>query len=196
MICWLMHRFGVAAPLVGDLIEASARRSRTWVLRQAAVAIVRSMARDLATARSLALRGLVLAWALNRLFAELRRPVMMATGSWTFPLDLWLTQRLSIRIPVSFMAVEFCSAIAIGWLVSRLHRPHSMAIVSAYVATLLMVFVGGTVNSFGRGYGFDAFGFVANSLFPFVVVPIAVLSGGLLVRQDAFRTSGERKAPR
>jgi hypothetical protein len=56
-----------------------------------------------------------------------------------------------------------------------------MAMVLVYLATVLVFYLGGFFNSLPRGVA--AFGFVdlaVNALFPFVVVPMAVIGGGLV----------------
>ena len=94
---------------------------------------------------------------------------------------LWLTRHFGVYIPVYFLIEEGVGAIIIGWTVSRLHRPYSMPMVLVYVATVQVFDVGGFLNLFHRGLSeFGVLGLAINSVFPFVIVPLAMVLGGLL----------------
>jgi hypothetical protein len=62
---------------------------------------------------------------------------------------------------------ECFGAVITGWVVSRLHRPYGLALVSVYLASLMIFFGGGFINSWPK------------ALFLFVVVPAAILIGAL-----------------
>jgi hypothetical protein len=102
-------------------------------------------------------------------------------AGWAWKVNLWLTWHLGVYVPVSLLIVEGLGAIITGWTVSRLHRPCSMPMVLVYVATVLMFDLGGFFNSFHRGLSeFGVMGLAINSVFPFVIVPLAMVLGGLL----------------
>jgi len=176
----LMHRVDVPAPLIGDLLEGRREHSAAWFWRQTLVAIVVALTASIRVDRVRFLRAFVLAWLLNRGIASLRWPAMTLLEGWTGPLDRWLTTRGVVFLPASFLAVEFVGAVLTGWLVARLHRGQGLAASAVYVASLLLLYAGGFVNSFGQGlWRFGVFGLFLNLLFPFVVIPAAVLGGAL-----------------
>jgi hypothetical protein len=181
-VIWLMDRFGVPDALVGDLVERQDRQpSRLRFWRQTVGAILNAVRRDVLGHGALAVRALLVGWTLHWLVVQCRQPVMWMSAGWAWKANLWLTRSLGVYIPVPFLVVEFVGALAIGWTVSRLHRPHGMAMVLVYLATVLVFYLGGFFNSLPRGVA--AFGFVdlaVNALFPFVVVPMAVIGGGLV----------------
>ena len=106
---------------------------------------------------------------------------MQLMGGWAWKVNLWLTWRLGVYIPVSLLIVEGLGAIITGWTVSRLHRPYGMPMVLVYVVTVLVFDLGGFSSSFQRGVSeFGVMGLAINSVFPFVIVPLAMVLGGLL----------------
>jgi hypothetical protein len=177
--CWLMDRFGVSEALVGDLLEGQYRhRSRFRFWRQTIVAILNATRHDVLGHGALALRAVLVGWTLHWIIAKCRRPGMQLMAGWAWKVDLWLTRNLGVYIPVYFLIEESVGAIIIGWTVSRLHRPYSMLV---YVATVQLFDLAGFFNSFQRGLSeFGLMGLAVNSVFPFVIVPLAMVLGGLL----------------
>ena len=182
--CWLMERFGVPKALTGDLVEAARGRSCLWLWRQALAALLSSASRDVLTHPALVARALVVAWSLHWVFGRLRRPVMfaMAGSQWTsWKIQYWLSGLVGAPVPpLSILTAECFGALITGWVVSRLHRPYGLALVSVYVASLMIFFGGGFLNSWPKAFfAMGPIGLVINSVFLFVVVPAAVLIGAL-----------------
>lgn len=179
---WLMDRFGVSEALVGDLLEGQYRhRSRLRFWRQTIVAILNATRHDVLGHGALALRAVLVGWTLHWLIAQCRRPAVQLMAGWAWKVNLWLTWHLGVYIPVSLLIVEGLGAIITGWTVSRLHRPYSMPMVLVYVATVLVFGLGGFFNSFQRAVSeFGVMDLAINSVFPLVIVPLAMVLGGLL----------------
>lgn len=96
---WLMDRFGVPEPLVGDLLEERSRhRSALWQWRQTLVAILWTVARDIRAHRWLAARAVVTGWAVGQLAAPIRRIAMpLMSGAWVSNSEQWLVNSLGHR---------------------------------------------------------------------------------------------------
>jgi hypothetical protein len=181
---WLMNRFGVPEPLVGDLLEErSRRRSALWQWRQTVVAILWAVARDIRAHRWLAARAVLTGWAVGQLAAPVWRIAMpLMSGAWVSNSEQWLSNSLGFPIvPLPFLIVMSATAVITGWVVARLHRGFEMSMVSAYIVALLIFYVGGFINSLDRGVqALGVYGLAVNSVFPFVVTPALVVLGGLL----------------
>jgi len=59
---WLMEHFGIAEPIVGDVVEESVRRPPSWIWTQALSAILRAIAHDLLAHPVVAVRAILIAW--------------------------------------------------------------------------------------------------------------------------------------
>ncbi len=179
---WLLNRFGVDQALIGDLIEEH-RTGRTapWLWRQTLVAVVKTVTINARHHYWLGLRAMVIGWTIHALVVRGRRPAMLLMSSWSWKVDLWLRRTLSIYLPTSFMLVEALGAVLIGWTIARLHRPYEFSMVSLFVASLLVFDAAGFVNSFQRGLStMGPLGLAINSVFPFLIVPIAIFCGACL----------------
>ncbi len=181
---WLMDRFGVSEPLVGDLLEERSRQnSAFWLWRQTFVAILRTVARDMRSHRWLAARAVITGWVVGQLAAPLRRIAMpLMSGAWVWNSEQWLRDSLGFPItPLPFLVVMSATAVITGWVVARLHRGIEMSMVSAYIVALLIFYLGGFINSLDRGLqAFGVYGLAVNCVFPFIVTPALVVIGGLL----------------
>jgi hypothetical protein len=126
---WLMERFGVGKALVGDLVERYARRrSRVWFWRQALLAIALSSVKDLVEHKLLFARALLIGyaslWALTNL-AYIVVPLFMDVAP--------VRQVFVLRL------LMFAIVMLIGWLIGRLHRPYSGAMVLGFVAVVWLL---------------------------------------------------------
>ena len=90
----LMVRFGVLQPLIGDIVEASAKRSRLWFWSQAFAAVTRAVVN--ATFQSRALTASVVASALTG---------VVVTYESALTLYLWATRFLVLPHSRMFMFV-------------------------------------------------------------------------------------------
>jgi len=129
--------------LLGDLIEQYRQgRSGIWYWRQVIAAIVVSNVHDVAAHKLLAVRALTIGWALYYLFSF---PVTWAGRV----AENWLSQQVIVCAPTWFgcqfwlnqFSVEFLIYIAAaisGWIVARLHRRYWVAMLSLYVASVLL----------------------------------------------------------
>jgi hypothetical protein len=174
--CWLMTRFGVHDSLIGDLAGHRRGRSAVWLWRQALVAIASAVVAVVGRHYWLAVRAVAIGWASYALVARGHRPAMWAMSDWAWKVDLWLSRTLLVFIPTSFMMVEAAGAVAIGWVVARLHRPYSLPMASMFIVSLLLFDAAGFVNSWR---GFDT-AVAVNAIFPFGIVPLLVLFGASL----------------
>jgi hypothetical protein len=178
----LMERFRVDEALIGDLIEQHhAGRPVLWLWQQALVALAKTAIDDVGRHHWFAVRAILVGWSLHALVSLCRRPAMLLMAGWSWKVDLWLTQTLFVYIPISFMVVEGVGAAAIGFIIARLNRPYGLSMVSLFVISMLIVDAIGFINSFQRGISaFGPVGLAINSAFPFIIVPVAFLTGACL----------------
>jgi hypothetical protein len=126
---WLMETFNVGQALTGDVIERYARgRSRVWFWRQALLAIALGSVKDLVEHKLLFARALLVGyaslWALTNL-AYMVVPLFMDVAP--------VRQVFVLRL------LMFAIVMLIGWLIGRLHRPHSGAMVLGFVAVVWLL---------------------------------------------------------
>ncbi len=119
---WLLERFCADVALAGDLVEQYREgRSLAWYWKQAIAAVgVYSMSQILEH-KWLAVRaiatGYVIWYVLNNMFLHgVLKPVMDT--------DV---------LRVAYVGIGYSFWIANGWIIARLHRPYSTAMVMAYV---------------------------------------------------------------
>ena len=132
---WLMERGGVAAVLIGDLVEASARHRSVWLWWQASGAIAGALARDISAHPVVALRAVSLGLVLlatcqppmEWLWRQLNLPFSLAVVH--FGLEHQIALTASIVRSMLFMPTSF----GIGWLVARLHRSRTPAMVLGFL---------------------------------------------------------------
>jgi hypothetical protein len=188
---WLLERVAVPEALIGDLDEGRrAGRSRRWFARQAAVAIVQTVARQCSMATistALVASALLFVWFegalklysafLNSLHVESR---LVHPRLFYF---VWIIYCLPLN-------TGWCAGCAVtGWLVARLHRGHPAAVGLMTAAVQLPVVVW-----FGWPYLrllvhveppfspllSDHVGYLFDTLIAFVGMPLCTLIGGLL----------------
>lgn len=119
---WLLERFCTDVALTGDLIEQYRDgRSVVWYWKQAIAAVSVYSVSQILEHKWLAVRaiatGFVFWYVLNNMFLKgVLKPVMDTTG---------------LRVAYTFIGYAFW--ITNGWIIARLHRPYSAAMVMAYV---------------------------------------------------------------
>jgi hypothetical protein len=119
---WLLERFCTDVALAGDLVEQYRDgKSVTWYWKQAITAVGVYSVSQIVEHKWLALRavatGYVIWYLLNNMFLKgVLRPVMDTTA-----------------LRVAYIFIGYAFWIANGWIIARLHRPYSTAMVLAYV---------------------------------------------------------------
>jgi hypothetical protein len=122
---WLLERLCADVALAGDLVEQYREgKSLVWYWKQAIAAVGAYSASQIMEHKWLAIRaiatGYVIWYVLNNLFLHGVLKPLMATDDGT-----------ALRVVYMFIGYSFW--IANGWIIARLHRPYSTAMVMAYV---------------------------------------------------------------
>ena len=142
MVLWLLdHASPSCGPLVGDLLEERHRgRSRSWLWRQAVVALTQLCVRDIRAHGLLVAAALVTGWFFV-LVAGLADSVLISQ----FP-GIRLSRLVLGFVPADvvhaglFFDATFATAlvflaVASGWLVAALYRPLGISAILVYCAT-------------------------------------------------------------
>jgi hypothetical protein len=198
---WLLREFGAGPDnetIAGDLNEQYRMgRSRIWYWRQVVVAIVVGTWNDIQTHSVLALRAVILGFALTFLVGYVGRPLFDATGrsavwvgNWLLTnelesLRLWWFRLHLYNIPTTII---WCLVyVGIGWTIGRAHRAHRMAMVFAFITVAFVWDVFSSWRMFGlwmfsSRLRFDLFFFawLYFSFVMFVVRPLSTILGGML----------------
>jgi hypothetical protein len=120
---WLLERFCADVALAGDLVEQYHEgRSIAWYWKQAIAAVSVYSVSQILEHKWLAVRaiatGFVIWYTLNIMFLRgVLKPVMDDT--------------IALRVAYIFLGYVFF--VTNGWIIARLHRPYSTAMVMAYV---------------------------------------------------------------
>ena len=180
----LLERFGVKAPIVGDLIEQHRRgRSTAWFLRQALIAITLTMLQDVRAHKVLATRAIAVGWLIQWLLLfMLRQPVRIlgnmpgkAIWNWTIENDfdglrsLWFGGFGGVGVPV-FLTLVLVSAVT-GLVVGQLHRGQQATLVTLYAAST-PVFVAMWLHR-ESAFAHPTWSFLL------IAIPLSALLGGL-----------------
>jgi hypothetical protein len=144
---WLLARLAPgpeSESMIGDLEERyRAGRSSLWYWRQVLSVILASVSRDVRGHRLLALRAVAAGWLLHGAFSM---PVNWLTRAARIQMEDWLIETgrftewgafWSGQLPATLLVYTAC--LLTGWLVGRLHARHSMAMVSAFAASLFVL---------------------------------------------------------
>jgi hypothetical protein len=121
---WLLERFCSSPGLAGDLIEEYAtRRSALWYWKQAIVAVSVYPFSQILEHKWLAARAIAIGWIIwfvfnNTLLRGVVRP--------------WMAGE-STMLKASYFVLGYAVWLANGWIIAKLHRPYSTAMVLAYV---------------------------------------------------------------
>jgi len=137
---WLLGHFGSSPnndSVIGDLDERyRAGRSEAWYWRQALWTILVSFVRAVCGHKLMALRAVVIGWSLfivSRYGFEATRRLIFALAVWyrVWPHD-WI--QIGVQPPEIFVAGALTA-----WIVARLHRQQSEAMVLAYMLSFTIV---------------------------------------------------------
>jgi len=121
---WLLERFCADPGLSGDLIEEyRARRSASWYWKQALIAVSVYPVSQIIEHKWLAVRAIATGWVIWFVFnATLLRGVVRP----------WMDMDATM-IRAAYFLLAYALWMGNGWIIARLHRPYSTAMVLAYV---------------------------------------------------------------
>jgi hypothetical protein len=132
LAAWLLPRFGINESIVGDLIERyETKPSSAWFWRQTLTAIFAGAARDIRGHKLLALRAVVTGFAAVIVFDYLTR-----TWLNSFNGALWINGHW-VQVRPGYAWVSFGGSVS-GWIVGRLHRPHSASMTLVFAGSFLL----------------------------------------------------------
>ena len=203
---WLLRHFGSRpnnAELLGDLDERYGHgHSCAWYWRQAVVAIVVSFFKEVWTHKPLAIRALVIVWAMK---------VAWVSG-FLYVYGLSARRLFSAEIEASiFVAlVGIIAMMSTGWIIAQTHRVHHRPMVLLY---LLIELIASALTFLFRGlFGdyywifpltqvlnaifahMEIFNFVAAFWMSAVITILSILVGGGFSRNDSGASSAEQSA--
>jgi hypothetical protein len=129
---WLLERFCADPGLTGDLMEEyGARRSAFWYWKQAFVAVSVYPFSQILEHKWLAVRAIATGYVIWYVFnATLLKGVVRP----------WIDMDASLMRAVYF-GLMYALWLGNGWIIARLHRPYSTAMVLAYVLWALFASV-------------------------------------------------------
>ena len=121
---WLLERFCPDPGLAGDLIEEyRRRRSALWYWKQAIVAVSAYPFSQILAHKWLAVRAIAIGYGIWYVFnATLLRGVLRP----------WMGMDTTLDRAMYFL-IAYVLWTANGWIIAKLHRPYSTAMVLAYV---------------------------------------------------------------
>jgi hypothetical protein len=124
---WLVERFCGEPAIAGDLIEEyRTRQSRLWYWRQALIAVFACSGTRIWDHKWLTLRAIATGW----IFAS----IVIRFGMREMVHPWWD----SVAPPALYPVIASLAWLANGWVIGRLHRPYSTAMVSAYALWLVV----------------------------------------------------------
>jgi len=120
---WLLERFCADPGLAGDLIEEYAeRRSPGWYWKQAIIAVSVYSTSQILQHKWLAIRAIALGWVIWFIFNDqLLKGVVRP----------WMDT--SSVLKAAYFLLTYVLWLGNGWIIAKLHRPYSTAMVLAYV---------------------------------------------------------------
>jgi len=126
---WLLERFCADPGLAGDLIEEyRARRSRAWYWKQAIIAVGVYPISQIVEHKWLAARAIAVGYVIWYVFnATLLKGVVRP----------WLDMD-AIAVRAAYFGLMYALWLGNGWVIAKLHRPYSTAMVLAYVLWALV----------------------------------------------------------
>jgi hypothetical protein len=169
---WLLECFCPDPGLAGDLIEEYARRqSALWYWKQAVMAVGAYSTSQIREHKWLAVRAIAIGYAIWYVFnATLLRTIVRP---WWGP-DTTMEQ-------AAYLALMYSVWLANGWIIAKLHRPYSTAMVLAYVVWSIVASVPPVyeraVDAFAGSAGGAALGW---EILRRLVTIVTLMSGGVL----------------
>jgi hypothetical protein len=168
--------------LAGDLFEEYGHgRSRLWYWKQVLAAIVVSACREITAHPVLALRAIVVGWAVWYFYAVAVIPALIVPLARRILPTGWAMT--SSPFVITWWALWAPSYAVSGWAVARLHRPHRIAMVLAFAASIFLYelecypgfgFIQGTLSRAPGSFRYLVFDWEA-----LIVSPLSALLGGL-----------------
>jgi hypothetical protein len=129
---WIFNRLDIDSALAGDLLEeCSHGRSLVWYWRQVAIAIWSSIWRTIVHHKLLALRALVIGYAVNEMWLFL----------WRFLRLPYATRPGMSRDALISIVLILLTQVVTGWVVARTHRAHAVPMVFIFAGSLVMAFL-------------------------------------------------------
>ena len=191
---WLLNRFvSCTSPaLHGDLEEEYQSRSSGWYWRQVLGAIVTGVRKDIRDHPILALQAMATGWIVLLLIFALgdRTAEAIAKYAWNwsrfedgYGAGLWWP------FWVAASCVSYCGFAISAWAVARLHGAYGMAMVLAYLASVLTALVASAaiIDWLARPIALPhTFYYVVSVALPFmrrsgfILVPLVILLTGLV----------------
>jgi hypothetical protein len=204
---WLLQKFRPGdEALLGDLLEQHRNgRSAAWYWRQVIGAIVTGVRKDIRDHPILALRAIATGWIVLLLIFAMgdRTAEAIANYAWNWSRhkDGYGDWRWS-PFWVAASCVSYCGFAISAWAVARLHAAHGMAMVLAYLASVLTVLVASAavIDWLSRPIALPhTFYYLVSVALPFmwrsgfILVPLVILLTGLVSCRTApaqYRASG------
>ena len=169
---WLLERFCSDPGLAGDLVEEyGSRRSALWYWKQAMVAVSVYPFSQILEHKWLAARAIALGWVIwfvfnNTLLKGVVRP--------------WMGVDTTL-LKASYFVLGYMLWLANGWIIAKLHRPYSTAMVLAYVIWSMVASVppvyAAAMSTLGGSSGGASFAFEVGAR---VVVLLSLMTGGMI----------------
>ena len=121
---WLLERFCSDPGLAGDLVEEyGTRRSVLWYWKQAIVAVSVYPFSQILEHKWLAARAIAVGWVIWFVFNDTLLKGIVRP---------WMGFDTTV-LKASYFAIVYTLWLANGWIIAKLHRPYSTAMVLAYV---------------------------------------------------------------
>ncbi len=124
---WLVDRFCGETAIAGDLIEEyQARQSPAWYWKEALIAIVACSSSRIRDHKWLAVRAIATGWLFTAIIIRLGMREIVHP---------WWD---SVGPPALYPLIASLAWLGNGWVIGRLHRPYSTAMVCAYALWLVV----------------------------------------------------------
>jgi len=121
---WLLERFCAAPGLSGDLIEEyAARQSAIWYWKQAVIAVSVYPISQIIEHKWLAVRAVATGYLIWWVFNDTLLKGVVAP---------WMGLETTM-LKAAYFVIAYSLWLGNGWIIGRLHRPYSTAMVLAYV---------------------------------------------------------------
>ena len=183
---WLLEHFGCTSnnqAVIGDLDERYYRgRTHRWYWRQSLLAIVSGLFHEIWTHKLLTLRAILVGWTLfviSRVVFGATRNLLIALGIWS---RFWRPDWISVTIVQTEILL---SALAMGWVIAKLHPRNRSAMVLAYTVYFASIQIFRLVTSLLAG-GILFSSFVYFVVF-IVITAAGILFGGLFLHRHRER---------
>jgi hypothetical protein len=176
-----------------------------WYRRQVVGTILSGLGADLTVHKLLAVRALVIGWSIVYLVFQFIGPLIQQTRIMLFSRwgsALWgeseILRQLWVDYSLPFVLLTCLIFMAIGWMVTSLHRRHLPAIVLLFSATLLIAATFQALETWrllrtpGWWPGLYHKEIVFHTLVSIVAYPLCVVIGGLCtLRTDEHGLGGD-----